>query len=213
MYTLVRDPNRLNDVFVISESLQKPELLQRMVHHVKGLDDGYPGEALQTRPRLGKVDLDELAAYPAGTLGHAFAAHMKANGLDPSALPIEPAGDETSFVYAHLYETHDIWHTVTGFHTDVAGELGLQAFYLAQLPTRLAGILLSGGLVNMMMGNFEDRDRRMTAIARGWTMGKHARPLFGIDWRSLWSEPLSTLQARYRVDAMGPAEIVPLRAA
>jgi ubiquinone biosynthesis protein Coq4 len=34
------------------------------------------------------------------------------------------------------YETHDIWHVVTGFHTDVAGELGLQAFYLAQFPGR-----------------------------------------------------------------------------
>jgi ubiquinone biosynthesis protein Coq4 len=213
MYTLVRDPNRLNDVFVISESLQKPELLQRMVDHVKAEGERYPGEALQTRPRLGKLDLDELAAYPAGTLGHEFAAHMKANGLDPSALPIEAAGDEKSFVYAHLYETHDIWHTVTGFHTDVAGELGLQAFYLAQLPTRLAGILLSGGLINMMMWNFEDRDRRMTAIARGWTMGKNARPLFGIDWRSLWSERLSDVQARYRVDPVGQAEIVPLHAA
>ena len=52
----------------------------------------------------------------------------------------------------------------------------------------------------------------MTAISRGWTMGKNARPLFGIDWRSLWSEPLAEVQARYRVDPIGQAEIVPLRA-
>jgi ubiquinone biosynthesis protein Coq4 len=200
MVTLVRDPNRLNDVFVISESLQKPVFLQRMVDHVKKIDEVYPAEALATRPRVGQIDLDELLAYPEGTVGHEFAAHMRANGLDPSALPTAQATDEKSFLYAHLYETHDIWHTITGFHTDVAGELGLQAFYLAQLPTRLAGILLSGGLINMMMYNFDDRDRRMTAIAKGWTMGKNARPLFGIDWRLLWGETLADVRARYLVD-------------
>ena len=65
----------------------------------------------------------------------------------------------------------------------------------------------------MMMWNFEDRDRRMTAIAKGWTMGKHARPLFGIDWRSLWGEELSAIQARYRVEPVTEAELVPVRAA
>ena len=206
MVTLVRDPNRLNDVFVIADTLQKPALLQRMVDHVKTVGETYPADALRTRPRVGKIDLAELSAYPAGTLGHEFAAHMTANGLDPSALPNEQADSETSFLYAHLYETHDIWHTITGFPTDVAGELGLQAFYLAQLPTRLAGILLSGGLINMMMYNFEDRDRRMTAIAKGWTMGKAARPLFGVDWRAIWSERLADVRARYRVEpALDPA--------
>ncbi len=200
MVTLIRDPNRLNDVFTIAETLQKPALLQRMVDHVKAIDETYPSEALQARPRVGKLDLDELFAYPEGTLGHAFAAHMKVNRLDPSALPTAQAEDEKSYLYAHLYETHDIWHAVTGFPTDVAGELGLQAFYLAQLPTRLAGILLSGGLINMMMYNFEDRDRRMTAIAKGWTMGKAARPLFGVDWRQLWGEKIGDVRARYLVD-------------
>ena len=200
MYTLVRDPNRLNDVFVIAESLQKPVFLQRMVDHVKSVDEAYPALALQTRPRLGALDVDVLLAHPEGTLGHEFAAHMKTNRLDPRALPTAPAEDEKSYVFAHLYETHDIWHTITGFSTDVAGELGLQAFYLAQLPTRLAGILLSGGLINMMMYNFHDRDRRMTAIASGWMMGKNARPLFGVDWREMWGEQLSDVRARYLVD-------------
>jgi ubiquinone biosynthesis protein Coq4 len=27
-----------------------------------------------------------------------------------------------------------VWHVATGFSTDIAGELGLEAFYAAQLP-------------------------------------------------------------------------------
>jgi ubiquinone biosynthesis protein Coq4 len=29
---------------------------------------------------------------------------------------------------------------------------------------------------------FEDRDRRLAALTRGWNLGKAARPLFGVRW-------------------------------
>ena len=205
MYTLVKDPNRLNDVFVISDSMMKPHLLQKIIDHIK--DDPQAAAALRDRPRIGKLDLDALHAYPKGTLGHEFAAHMKANNLDPSAIPTEPAEDERAFVHAHLYETHDVWHAVTGFHTDVAGELGLQAFYFAQIPSRLAGTLLTGGLINMMLWNFDDRERRVEAIARGWTMGRKAKLLLGVRWNELWNEDLGELRARFGVDAVRPDEM------
>jgi ubiquinone biosynthesis protein Coq4 len=34
----------------------------------------------------------------------------------------------------------------------------------------------------------------MDAIAEGWMMAKQARPLFGIDWKSLWSTPLDEVR-------------------
>ena len=37
-----------------------------------------------------------------------------------------------SFVSHRLHETHDIIHVLTGFGTDLVGEMGLQAFALAQ---------------------------------------------------------------------------------
>jgi ubiquinone biosynthesis protein Coq4 len=81
----------------------------------------------------------------------------------------------------------------------VAGELGLQAIYLAQLPSRLAGTLITGGLVNMMFFNFNDRDARLSEISRGWVMGKNARPLFGARWAEMLDEPLVEVRRRYRI--------------
>jgi ubiquinone biosynthesis protein Coq4 len=36
--------------------------------------------------------------------------------------------DDTSYLLLRLRQTHDLWHVVTGFSTNVPGELGLKAF-------------------------------------------------------------------------------------
>jgi len=53
---------------------------------------------------------------------------------------------EASYVLFRFRQTHDIWHLVTGFDTDVIGELGLKSFELAQTRRPLAFVLLIGGL-------------------------------------------------------------------
>ncbi len=146
-------------------------------------------QALRDKPRLGRIDMEALAQLPAGTLGHEYAHFMRRHGLDPSSLPLHPVEDDISFIEAHLRETHDIWHVVTGFGPDVASELGLQAFYLAQVPNRVAMAILSAGMLNTLIYGFDDSGARMTQIARGWTLGRQARPLFGTDWKQLWSTP------------------------
>ena len=90
--------------------------------------------------------------------------------------------------------------TLTGFGTDVAGELGLQAFYSAQLPGPLPFAILSAGLLNTMFFAIPDRSRRMDAIATGWERGKRARPLFGVRWSDHWTTPLSELRQQFNID-------------
>lgn len=188
---IVRDPNRLGQVFQLSDGVADPAMIRVMVDHVTKTEVGR--KALAERPRL-KIDLAELRQLPEGTLGHEFAEHMIKNGLDPSAIPVLPVRDELEFVRAHLYDTHDVWHVVTGFSTDVAGELGLQAFYQAQLPGHLPMAILTAGLLNTLLYSFADRDARMSEIARGWQMGKRAEPLFGVRWDKLWARPLAEIR-------------------
>jgi len=188
---LVRDPNRLGQVFQLSDAAVDPAVMRAMADHVSRTEVGR--KALAERPRL-KIDLAALRALPAGTLGRAFAEHMIENGLDPAAIPMLPDHDELEFVRAHLYDTHDVWHVVTGFGTDVAGELGLQAFYQAQLPGHLPTAILAAGLLNTLLYRFDDRDARMTEIARGWQLGKRAEPLFGVRWDKLWAQPLAEIR-------------------
>jgi ubiquinone biosynthesis protein COQ4 len=190
LYTLavlVRDPNQLSKVFDMADALATPEMLDPMAD-LLARDPGG-ARALTERTRL-RVVLAELRVLPRGTLGREFAEHMIKNGLDPAALPDLPSPDRLSFLRAHLYETHDVWHVVTGFDTDWKGEIGLQSFYLAQIPGPLSASLLAVGCLRLAAYEMEARDALMSEIVRGWQMGKQARPLFGVRWDELWSTPL-----------------------
>lgn len=196
--TLVRDPREIDGVFTISDALRTPADVQPMVDWFRRDPTGR--RALDERPRL-DLDLDRLGRLPPGTLGRAYADHMNGNSFDPKGFPNLPSGNAVDFVSAHLYDTHDVWHVVTGFGTDVAGELGLQAFYLAQFPAKLGVTLLAAGMLNTLgPRGFDDRDRRMREVVRGWMLGRTSRPLFGVRWDDLWALPLAEVRARLGVD-------------
>jgi len=192
MFRLVKDPGQLDAIFGFIEDLNDPEAIEPIRAHFATLPRG---DALQRKPRLGRLDCGELARLPEGTLGHAFGTHMIERGLDPNAIPSLKADEEWEYVLAHVYETHDIWHVVTGFDTDVPGELGLQAFNLAQFPGRVGLMLLAAGMLNTLIFHPEERVERLDAIARGWRLGREAAPLLGIDWKRWWLRPLDEVRA------------------
>jgi ubiquinone biosynthesis protein COQ4 len=190
---LVKHPEHLGRVFEISDALthQRMDVLAKMRDHFATSPVGR--EAIREKHRL-RFDLRDLDALPRGTLGRAFADHMRANGLDPAAIPTLRGDGDLMFVRAHLYETHDVWHAVTGYDTDVAGELGLQAFYAAQAPGGLPLVLLAMGFLNTAIYSLDDRERRLDAIARGWDMGRRASPLFGVRWDKLWTTEIGEVR-------------------
>lgn len=199
LYTLavlVRDPNQLQKVFDMADALSTPKLLGPMVAALSR--EPRCAKAFAERPRL-RIDLAELRRLPEGTLGREFAEHMIANGLDPSALPALPSTDDHTYLRAHLYETHDVWHAVTGFHTDWPAEIGLQAFYLAQIPGPLSAALVAVGCLRLAAYDMSSREQVMSAIVRGWSMGRRALPFFGVRWNELWSTPLAEVRAELGV--------------
>jgi ubiquinone biosynthesis protein COQ4 len=193
-FNLVRDTKRLDEVIKIADSLAEPAMMREMLDALG--QDPQAALAFERRPRV-DLDLTKLARLPGGSLGREFLAHVRRANIDPADLPQRPAHDAESFLRAHLFETHDIWHVVTGFDVDEAGELGLQAFYLAQMPTRLSPFLLGLGMINTTFFAFHQYDARMHEITRGWQLGRRARKLFGTDWNALWSTPLEDVQARF----------------
>jgi len=199
-WRLSQDPNRLGEVFAIADGGSKTEILAETAAFVSR--DPQGARALREGTRVGSIDLVALKKLPEGTLGRVFADHMLANNLDPRAIPVpsHPPGD-VRYVKTHLRETHDIWHVVTGFHTDVAGEIGLQAFYLAQLPSRLSAVLIAMAFVHVATKNIEARDAIMTEVMRGWALGKQSRPFFGFEWAKHWTTPLVEVRALLGVDA------------
>jgi ubiquinone biosynthesis protein COQ4 len=197
---IVRQPESLDHIIEMADQLADPNVIAELVE-VLG-QDAQGQAAFASRPRLQGLDLAALEALPEGTLGHAYAAFLRDHELDPAALPDLAGQSDGEYLRAHLYETHDLWHVLTGFSTDVAGELGLQAFYMAQMPSPLAVLLLSAGLLNTVLYRMEDVDARMELIIAGWLMGRRASSLFGADWSEAWETPLTAVRSRYSLAAL-----------
>ncbi len=206
---LMRDPgNRLNEVFVLSDRVSDPEILRRLADELRR--DPVGAQALSQRRRLRPIDLQELHKLPVGTLGRVYADEMLTRGLSPASIPTLPSGDEIEFLRAHLYESHDIWHAVTGFNIDVAGEAGLQAFYAAQFKGPLPLVILAAVMLNTVFWRMDEYDSRAGEMARGYLMGRRAAKLFGICWDDMWTLPLETVRAQLKIQPTQLNEYVAL---
>jgi ubiquinone biosynthesis protein COQ4 len=154
--------------------------------------------ALANRESLGAVDLADLHQLPIDTLGYHYANYMLSHNLKHLEAPL--AANEAEFIDTHMRETHDIWHVVTGSSIDMLGEIQLQGFCIAQLQlSRFWMALLTKNLLKASIYDIEAADGYMTALMTGWTMGKAAQPLFGIDWTTLWEMPLARVRASLNI--------------
>ncbi|MFT4622607.1 MAG: ubiquinone biosynthesis protein COQ4 [Myxococcota bacterium] len=190
---LAIDPTSLSAVFGVVDAITTPEQLAALradVAHNPGA-----AAALVTQPRLHHIDVDDLTQRPDGSLGRSFAAFVRANGIEPAVLTDRAVGDQ-DWVSIHLYETHDIWHVLTGIDTDPLGELELQAFVLAQLPSeRLAAVAMGVGFLRAAIGHATlTPGNVLDAIGRGREAGQRAELLFGVDWSTQWDRPLAEVR-------------------
>lgn len=198
---LMKDPNSLDQVFALANALATPAVLRSLLAAFER--DPIAKAALTQRLRVQLPPLSELAELAPGSLGFEFAAVMKRRGLDPGSIPRLKADTPERWVVAHVYDTHDIWHIVTGFDTDIEGEVGLVAFYLAQLPNPLHRALLAGAVTRLWLLEPDHTAVRLQAIAAGWTLGRRARSILGIDWNALWAEPISEVRSSLRIPGDG----------
>lgn len=195
---LIRDPKRLDQVFKLSDATDSDQILNTLAREFSR--DTRGKEAFQSKHRVGSIDLIKLGRLPEGTLGRVFSDHMLTLKLMPEALPTLPSITDEQFIRAHLYETHDFWHVVTGFGTDTAGELGLQAFYLAQFRGPFAPVVIAAGILNTVFFAVDESETRARLMVAGWLMGKRAQRLFGLNWNELLEVPLTHVRAELGID-------------
>jgi ubiquinone biosynthesis protein COQ4 len=175
---------------------------EETVAHLK--KDPRTAAAFRERRAFGPIVLEDLETLPAGTLGRVFADHCRARKIDPNLVHVPPEG-EVGFLLNHLYQTHDIWHVVTGWGNDLPGEVGVAGFYLSQFgsPT-FFGYMLALVCLNVISRR-ADLDAVISSLTSGYRAGEQAQPLFGLDWNELWDVPLAEVRERYGVV---PAEVV-----
>lgn len=180
----------------LSHALSDADSFQKIVEFLSSHPQGK--QAFLERPRLGNVDLQQLHCLPKNTLGYIYADHLLRNDLTP--LQRGEVNNDYEFLGAHITETHDLWHVVTGCDTNILGEIQLEAFYVAQLyASRFWLALLAKNLLKATIYDVEVGTQYLEAITRGWTMAKQAKPLFGIRWNTLWETSLEDVRTSLNI--------------
>jgi ubiquinone biosynthesis protein COQ4 len=202
---LVEDPTRTEQVFEIIDALAGPAdgAVARRFRR-----DPAAAPLLRERPDLLATlsDRAALSALPPGSLGRAYADFMSAGGLSPAGLVDadlgrpgrSDAGDpDDAWIGSRLRDAHDLWHVVTGYGMDEAGEAALLAFTHAQVGNLgIALIVVTAALLG-------PRDLRLVwqrYLVRAWWRGRRARWLAVTPWEGWLERPLARVRRDLRIE-------------
>ena len=162
-------------------------------------------------------DRDALAQLSPDSLGRAYLAYMDENGFEAGALVAlhqraqarwERAGEAPALDPARAWFRdrvalcHDLFHVVTGYGTDGAGEATLLVFSLSQMRCRSTSVLAFGATLEM----WRLAGRRWLRYAfDAWRRGRTANVLLTQPWETLLPLPLAQVRAATGVGEPGDA--------
>jgi ubiquinone biosynthesis protein COQ4 len=186
---VVRDPSNTEAVFRLSAAARK----------VKGpLEEEIVG-FLRKQPvwdlyQEGYTGPNTLEVFPPGTLGHALAEHLRKNQLRFDFYPQTKRDTFVNYLEERARKSHDSWHVLTGFDTSVPGEVGLQAFTLAQMRSPFSATLIAAGILHSVSHRPDTFWETIECISRGLQLGKKAKPLIGLKLEEMWGRSLEELR-------------------
>jgi ubiquinone biosynthesis protein COQ4 len=193
---------QLEHLFLMGESQDR--LAERA--RTRGeISDPFASPALESlwerRYFPARYDIGELLHMPPETLGGAYARHMTARALRPDFFDQVSPRDRTHYLRLRIRQTHDIWHVLAGFDTDMAGEVGLQGFYFGQFPNGQSALILASWILKTALrGSFGELAQVVDAFCEGHRTGRNAEPLLAVHWEDMWGESLESVRERFRID-------------
>jgi ubiquinone biosynthesis protein COQ4 len=211
---LIADPERTELVFELIDALagnSGERLFQRFLRH----PDAAP--LLAEKPSLLHAlrDLPRLEGLPSGSFGREYARFMRDGGIEAQGLvdaseeadrrereaPLDP---DREWFYARLRDMHDLWHVLTGYGRDVAGEAANLAFTYAQTRNRGVGAIV---LAAVLKGPKSLDLAWPRYLWRAWRRGARATLLAAAHYEALLPLPLA--EVRRRLGVSPPEEAHP----
>jgi len=200
---LLDDPDSTEHALEVSYALDGDMVKRRLVRFL-----AHPeGRRLyEERPSLlaQLSDRESLAALPAGSFGRAYLDHMERNGFDAHELvelrrrfdPVRERDPGEAWFAERVDLMHDLWHVLSGYGGDGAGEAALLPFSLAQQGGRSNLLLSVGAGLEIWRGR---RGQRWPLyLWRAWRRGRGAAPLDVLRYEELLPLPLDAVR-----DAVG----------
>jgi ubiquinone biosynthesis protein COQ4 len=209
---LIADPERTDSVFEIIDALSGASFersFKRFRAHPQG------ARLLAARPDLLAAlrDRAALRELPAGSFGRAYAEFMDAAQLDPQGLieadqaaearhpRQEPIDADRQYYGERLRDMHDLWHVLTGYGRDEAGEAANLAFTHAQIPNFGVALIV---LAAAVIGTTEPSLAWPRYLYRAWRRGRAASLLSVAAYEDLLPLPLEEVRRHL---AISPVEL------
>jgi ubiquinone biosynthesis protein COQ4 len=124
-----------------------------------------------------------------------------ARGLTPEIFdgaPGQVTDPRVAYVVQRLRQTHDLWHVATGYETDAASEIALQAFTFAQVRAPSSLILATVGTLRgapQLPGLPRD-------VVAAFRAGRRVEKLAFFPWEDHWETPLSEVRELLGIGAV-----------
>lgn len=208
MQRLMANPEETEQAFEAISALSGADFERTFQRFVADPD----GRALYlARPSLlaAVSDRAALRAMPTGSFGRAYAEFMDAAGLDAQGLVdaegksemsnrLEGTDPDREWFGNRLRDMHDLWHVLTGYGRDEAGEAANLAFSFAQMPFRGVALILFGIAIQPAPEGL-GRVAWLRYLYRAWQRGRRAAWLPVASYEQLLSRPLEEVRQALRV--------------
>lgn len=178
---------KTDNVFDIEDNFRHSDQMQACVERVKAIPEAQI--LMETRYLGLEIDLEALSQLPQGSLGHTYAAVMKALGFDPNFYRRRQIETDGDWITMRLRKTHDITHLITGFGP-TGGELGVLSIQSLQIgyPT---SVLLQVASLGLALKRRPEKLQYVTQqTARGMGMALEMQPLIAQRWEEGWEKPI-----------------------
>ncbi|MGK0469607.1 MAG: ubiquinone biosynthesis protein COQ4 [Candidatus Azotimanducaceae bacterium] len=215
MKKLLKDPEATEQVFVIIRALSG-DVIER--GYRRFLLTPKAGQILRAPTSLLSVlsDRDALRQMPDGSLGRAYLGFMERGNITAEGLKdaseteeqVALTGDTGIETYAlRLRDQHDLWHVVTGFGRDLAGEACLLAFTYAQTKNRGIGFIafMAALKLRKVFGS-----RVISSMWQAYQMGRRTLWMPGQHWEVLLAKPLVQVRIELGVSEPDRYQSLPL---
>ena len=163
------------------------------------------------------VTLEDLSRCPEGSLGQAYRRWIIDNGLEPNLTAKQHAyffgllesgrldrmPEDIRYAFVRGFMLHDFLHTITGFGSDIAGELGMAGFHHAQLRSNYHAMRIAVTTAHLAFVNPRHTASAMDAISEGWLMGRRWKNIHFVRWEEQLDRPLADIRAEYSAGSAG----------
>jgi len=204
---LIDDPERTDQVFEIVRALSG-DSFERAYQRFAATAEGR--QLLAERPSLLATlsERETLRALPEGSFGRAYVDFMQGGQLDAAGLveaeqmadqnfakegPLDP---DREFFGDRLRDMHDLWHVLTDYGRDEAGEATNLAFTLGQVWNPGIAFIVMAGAV---LGPKEPTFYWQRYLYRAWRRGRAAHLLTAAPYERLLALPLDEVRRQLGV--------------